>query len=139
MAKVTITGLSELRTKLLRTIPDEAKREIQASLAKSGNEVVALAQALAPVDEGALRASIKMTTAGELTPLYGGGGQQKVGELAVRVTAGNSTVRHAAHVEFGTEKMAARPYFFPAWRTLRRRIRSRTSRAIRQAIQKAFS
>lgn len=142
MFQVRVTGLEELRRKFARLTP-AVEAEIQASLEKSGEEMVSLARALAPVDDGDLRDSIVMTTPGNLTPIYGGGGQQKVGPLGVRITAGDYLVRYAAIVEFGRKAtataaaMAARPFFWPAYRLLRRRIRSRTARAITSAIKKA--
>ena len=137
MAANKFKGLDALQRKL-RDLPTEIKAELQASLEKSGSEMVSLARGLAPVDEGDLRDSIVMTSAGGLTPIYGGGGQTKVGDLAVRVTAGDFFTRYGAHVEYGTKTMAARPFFWPAWRVLRRRIRGRTNRAITAALRKVF-
>jgi hypothetical protein len=38
-------------------------------------------------------------------------------------------------MEFGTQEMPANPFFFPSWRTMKRRTRSRIARATRQAIR----
>ncbi len=133
---VTVSGLDALRRKL-QAMQAQVKAEVQASLEQSGAEMVATARALAPVDEGELRDSIVMSKPGELTPLYGGGGQRKVGDLAVRVTAGDARTRYAFHIEAGTSKMAARPYFWPAYRVLKKKIKGRTSRAIGKAVRKA--
>jgi HK97 gp10 family phage protein len=138
MAKATIEGLDKLRKQLLERIPAAAKQAMQESLETSGREMVSTAKALAPVREGELRASITMTTAGEKTPLYSSGGRQAVGDLSVKVTAGDYLVRYAALVEYGTKKMAARPFFWPAYRSIKKRLRSRTSRAINSALKKAL-
>lgn len=137
MAKVTVTGFDQLRAQLLSKIPASVKTEVQASLEKSGAEMVAMAKALAPVDEGELRASITMTKAGENTPIYSSGGRRAVGDLAVRVTAGDWYVRYAFLVEHGTLKMAARPFFWPSYRILRSRFRGRNTRALNAAFKKA--
>lgn len=137
MAKVTVTGLDQLRAQLLTKIPQQVKTEVQAAIDKSADEMVSMARALAPTDTGELRASIKATSAGQSTPLYSSGGRQKVGALSARVTAGDYIVRYAALVEFGTEKMAARPFFWPAYRSLRKRFRSRITRAMNKALKKA--
>lgn len=137
MAKVSITGLKELRQQLLRKLPDAVKAEVQTALDKSGEEMVQMARALAPVDDGDLRDSIKSTSAGNLTPLYGGGGQTKVDELQVRVTAGSGKVRYSALVEHGTKKMPAQPFFWPSYRSLRKRFRGRITRALNKALKAA--
>lgn len=142
MASFKVSGLAELRRQLVQQLPAEIKKEVQTSLEKSGEEMAAMARALAPVDDGDLQASIKVTTAGEMTPLYSSGGQQKVADLSVRVSAGNSSVRYAAIVEFGrkaTDKagaMAARPFFWPSYRALKKRFKGRTTRAINKALKK---
>lgn len=140
MATVKVEGLDALKRKLA-AMSKEIKAEVQVALEKSGAEMVATAKALAPVDEGELRASITMTTAGGSTPIFGGGGRTKVGDLAVTVTAGDYFVRYAAIVEFGRDSdppMAARPFFWPAYRSLKKRIKSRNSRAVSKAVKKAI-
>ncbi|MBB3410664.1 HK97 gp10 family phage protein [Rhizobium sp. BK316] len=134
MAKVTISGMKELRQQLLKTIPDIVKAEIQSSLEKSGEEMVRTAKALAPVEDGSLRDSISVTTAGN--SIAGG---KEVGELSVRVVAEEP---YAAFVEFGRHEkdgqgaMSARPFFWPAYRSIKKRIQSRTARSINAALKK---
>lgn len=120
MAKVTITGQKELSSQLRNLLPRIAPA-IQASLEKSAEEMASTARALAPVDDGDLRASIKVTP----------------GDLKVRVSAGGNRAWYAPLVEYGTKKMAARPFWWPAWRFMRRRIRSRTVRDINKAMKDA--
>ncbi len=55
-----------------------------------------------PVDTGALQASIKKSVTRN--------GDKTTGEIS----AGNGQVPYAAMIEFGTSKMAARPYMRPA-------------------------
>lgn len=134
----TIQGLDKLRAKL-RAMPAEVKREVEAVLISSAEEVASTARALVPVDDGDLKASIVVTPPGGRTPLYSSGGSQAVGELKAVVTAGNGKVRYAAPVEFGHENAAPRPFFWPAYRSKKKRIRSRIARAIGKAARKIWS
>ena len=122
MAKVTISGQKELREQLLRKIPAAAKAAIQASLEKSAEEMASTARALAPVDDGDLRSSIRTET----------------GDLTVRVRAGGGRAWYAPLVEYGTRRMAARPFWWPAWRMMRRRIRNRIARDLNKALKDAL-
>lgn len=134
----TIHGLDKLRAKL-RAMPTEVKAEVEAVIIASAEEVASTAKALSPVDDGDLRDSIRVTGPGESTPLYSSGGRQKVGELKAVVTAGNSSVRYAAPVEFGHGNAAPRPFFWPAYRSKKKKIRRAIGRAIGKAARKIWS
>jgi HK97 gp10 family phage protein len=134
-------------TKRLAAIPKAVKADVQPSLQKSGQELVAAMQHLAPVSPdgahgnppGALRDSIVMTPAGETTPPYSQpGGSHVVPENAVVITAGNTEVRYAHFPEYGTTKMAAEPYFWPSYRLFKKRIANRTKRAISKAVREGW-
>ncbi len=134
-----IEGLEKLRAKL-RAMPAEVKAEVEAVLVSSAQEVASTARALAPVDDGELRDSIVVTPPGGSTPLHSsGGGRKAVGELKAVVTAGNGAVRYADNVEFGHGNAAPRPFFWPSYRSKRKRIRSRIARAIGKAARKIWS
>jgi HK97 gp10 family phage protein len=60
-----------------------------------------------------------------------------VPENAVVVTVGNKDVRYAHLVEYGTSQAPAQPYFWPAFRLLRKRIQNRVKRAIAKAVREA--
>lgn len=120
MADVKIHGQKELSSQLRNLLPRIAPA-IQASLEKSAAEMADTARALAPVDDGDLRASIRTES----------------GDLTVRVRAGGNRAWYAPLVEYGTKKMAARPFWWPAWRFMRRLIRSRTVRDINKAMKDA--
>lgn len=115
-----IEGLDKLKAKLAR-IPVETKREIKAALEKSADELVAMQGRLVPVDTGDLSDSI----------------QSKPGrhDLAVEVSAGGGDAFYGHFVEFGTVNTPAQPFFFPAYRALRRRIRGRITRATKKAAK----
>lgn len=124
----------------LDAIPGAVKDAVKPSLEKSGTELVAKMQRAVPVDTGALRDSLTMTPGGQATPAYSQpGGAQIVPENAVVVTAGNTAVRYAHLVEYGTTKAAAKPYFWPSFRALKDKIKRRTKTAIRDAVRKEWA
>jgi HK97 gp10 family phage protein len=57
-------------------------------------------------------------------------------ELAAEVHAGGGVVNYARALEFGTAKMAARPFFQPAAEKNRRRIADRLAKAVRDGLAK---
>jgi len=133
-----VEGLKRLDRKLTRAIPDRVRRRARAAMEKGAGEIVALARSFCPVDSGALRASIGWTWGdppeGSLTLAVARSGAEKGGER-ITVYAGDSTAFYARWVEFGTRAAAPSPFFFPAYRTLRRRVKSRISREITKAIK----
>lgn len=92
--------------------------------------------AMASRRTGALIDSIVVTPGGQTTPPYSQpGGKSVVPEGAARITAGNSKVRYAHLVEYGTVRSAAQPYFWAAVRANNKRVRARIKRAITKAIK----
>lgn len=118
MAKVE--GLEHLKKRLAR-LPQGIRARVRAALDKSADELVGIQQRLVPVDQGDLRDSL----------------QKREGrhDLSVDVVAGNKKAFYAPFVEFGTAKAPAEPFFFPPYRAMRKRIKSRTSRAVRAAVK----
>lgn len=116
--KVRVRGIEQLQRKLGALGPavtEAARRE----LLSSGLRVVAGAKRRAPVDTGRLRNSItfEVTADGDV----------------VRV---GTNLEYAAFQEFGTRKMPARPFLFPAFEEERPRLRERMQRAIEAAAAK---
>lgn len=120
----------------LEAIPKEVREAVKPALEKSGEELVDRMKALAPVETGALRDSLHVTRPGEATPPYSQpGGSRVARENEVLVTAGNSEVRYPHLVEYGTTAAPAQPFFWPAFRLTRERIKRRLSRAISKAVR----
>jgi HK97 gp10 family phage protein len=119
----------------IRALPEEIKEELRKVLGESAEEIAAMARRLVPVEEGDLRASIGWTFGrppkGSLTLA-----QADVSDISVSVYAGNNRAFYARWVEFGTVKMRARPFFFPSYRALKRRVRGRVTRATTKAARK---
>jgi HK97 gp10 family phage protein len=128
--------------KRLDAIPKAVRDAVQPALAASGQELVNGMKTLAEPsrDTGALIDSIAFTTAGNTTPPYSEpGGSRVVPENAVLVTAGNAKARYVHFVEYGTSKMAAEPFFWPAYRLLKKRLSSRIKRAASKSVRENWA
>lgn len=138
----------------LRRLKPAVRQEIEVATERNAREVAAMAKRLAPFGKyaggGALKASTKAI------------GVKDGAAIKWRVVSGDETAFYARMVEFGTapgkrgdqavnasgrkRKVArthpgtkAQPYFFPAYRALRKRLKSRLSRAFTRAKRKALA
>jgi HK97 gp10 family phage protein len=120
----------------LEAIPQQVRTAVVPALVLSATEIADGMKALAPRDTGALVESITVTPPGGTTPAYSqpGGSRQVLGNQ-VAITAGNSAVRYAHLVEYGTESAHAQPFFWPAYRLYRARATRRIKRAISKAVK----
>lgn len=132
---VTIEGRAALKRKL-QAMPRAVREEIAKALEQSGAELSGLAKRLAPRKTGRLADSIRY---------------EIEDDLRVTVSAGDKEAFYAAMVEHGTKPhenkgrfkgsrnpgTRARPFFFPAYRALKKRIKTRLSRSITKGIKKA--
>ena len=117
------------------------RETILPALMKSGEELAHAQRILAESsrDTGALIESIAVTMPGETTPSYSQpGGSRVAGDTEVIVSAGNADVRYAHLVEYGTAKAEAQPYFWPAFRLLKKRLQNRIKRATKKAVKEAW-
>lgn len=133
-------GLDRLK-KRLDAIPKAVREAVVPALLKSADELAGAMKQLAEPsrDTGALIDSITVTPPGGTTPAYSQpGGAHVVPENAVAITAGNSAVRYAHLVEYGTAKAHAQPFFWPAYRLFRKREATRIKRAIGKAVRDSF-
>lgn len=148
-AGVKTAGRSALLRKLA-ALPEAARKEIGAAIRQGADEIVAAQKRQAPKKSGRLAASIVATT-GANVPKYAslgkvGGGDS---ELTVVISAGNTDVRYAHLVEFGTAPHTvggiyegaehpgakAKPFFYPVYRAYRKRVKSRMTRATRKSAR----
>jgi len=150
---MTVQGLSRLQRKL-KALPKAAEVEISKAMEQSAEEIVKLAKSLAPVDDGDLQMSISWTW-GEapkgsmvLGKVKAKGGS--AGKLQITVFAGGGDAFYARFVEFGTSPhlnaglfagsqhpgTAAQPFFYPAYRALRKRAKGRVTRSITRSAKK---
>ncbi|MDR7147054.1 HK97-gp10 family putative phage morphogenesis protein [Rhizobium sp. BE258] len=122
----------------MRAIPVAVKEAARAAMAKGADEIVAAAKAYAPVDDGALQDSIGWTW-GDAPEGSFAIATQGTGDLRITIYAGNKDAFYARWVEFGTTENTAQPFFFPAYRLLKKRTANRVKRAINKAIRKAWA
>lgn len=155
-----VKGVADLNKKVA-AIPKRVEAKARIAMEKGADELVAMMKRLVPVDDGDLRDSIGWTwgSAPKGSVVLAETEADSRG-LKITVYAGNEKAYYARWVEFGTAPhnvakgggtvagkkdfasgggtghpgSRARPFFFPAWRALRKRIRAR----IRRETAKAF-
>jgi HK97 gp10 family phage protein len=123
----SIKGLRELERKL-KAIPKATRNEVRSVLVKSAAEMVDLAQAIVPVDQGELKGTIRQ--------------HPGKNELAVVVRAGGeaTTVNGydmALAIEHGTSEVPEQPFFWNSYRAIKKKAKARATRAIRKAARAA--
>ena len=126
----------------LEGIPAAIRADLKPVVVKSADELAGVQRRLAETsrDTGALIDSIEVTPPGATTPAYSQpGGSRTAHELEAIVTVGNSEVRYPHLVEYGTGNAPAQPYFWPAVRSLQKRIKNRLNRAAGKAIRTYWS
>lgn len=148
-------GVSRFRQRL-KAIPQAVKDAVQPALLRQANTIAGTMRQLAPDDPATgspdLKTSIAVTAAGQHTPAHSQpGGALVVPENAVAITAGNSEVRYAHLVEFGTRARmtaskrqasahpgtTAQPFFWPSYRLHRKKALAAIKRSIGKAIKEA--
>lgn len=129
---MTVEGLDRLKRRLAR-MPAHVKRATKAAIDQGAAEVVSMQKRLAPVDDGDLQGSIQAIPGRhELSTMIVAGGAATTRP----VREGQSvTYDYALAQEFGTDRMPANPFFYPSYRALRRRVKSRITRAMKKAIR----
>lgn len=144
----------------MQAIGPESRSAIRQALAEGADQIVNTAKSLAPVsangshgwEPGMLRESI-VSTFGGPAPKYSTFRNGITGDpdLQVTISAGNTDVRYAHLVEFGTKPRknggkfkgtdhpgtAAQPFFYPAYRLGKKAVLSRINRAVRKAARTA--
>ncbi|APY14314.1 HK97 gp10 family phage protein [Brucella sp. 10RB9214] len=146
---VKTKGLDRLQIKL-KKFPEVAEKLVRAAMEQAADEIVAMMKRLVPVDNGDLRDSIGWTWG--TAPKYSqriGSVKSNDGKLTITIYAGNSKVRYAHLVEWGSAPHVnggmypgtfnpgakAQPFFYVSWRAKRRSARARVSRAITKAAK----
>ena len=137
-----VQGLDRLQRRFA-AIPEKVRAAAADAMEKGAEEIVQLMRQWVPKDSGAGAASINWTWGeapkGAMTlGTYKGNAR---GSLQITIYAGGQTPLGDAFYlrfqEFGTVKMRANPFFYPAFRARRIRAKSRITRAINKAIKEA--
>lgn len=132
-----VKGIPQVRDDLIRRVHNvrlAAKNEAKAQ----ANGVANAMRFLAPQDDGELIRSIRVEDTETVKTRKGDrdwvGAVVKAGDATTVVTnASGGQFQNARLQEFGTKARNANPFFFPAWKANRRRVRSAITRAIRKA------
>lgn len=130
--------------KAFDAVPAAIRDAVRPALVKSGDELADMMRHLAPKDTGALAESITVTLPGGTTPAYSQpGGAKVVPPNAVMVTVGDHVVRYPHLVEYGHtgpngSVVEPKPFFWPSFRLLKRRIENRVARIIRKVAPEAW-
>lgn len=139
MAK--IRNRQAVRAKLL-ALPEAIKESIRAPLEDGANSIVSLQKSLVPVNTGALKDSIGWAY-GDVQSGLGGSkaapDANGINDLKISIYAADKQTFYGRFIEFGTVKMRARPFFYPAYRALRKTISPKVARAVNAAIKKVAS
>lgn len=123
-----VNGVPAFRASLKKK-GQAAVQAAEAAARKGGEQVAADMRNLVPVDERHLLNSIRVEDQAERVGVV-----VKAGDAMTKVTNSRGVVFDNARIqEFGTKTRAANPYFFPAWRINRTRVRAAISRAVRKA------
>lgn len=131
----TNRSVQRLRARLAK-IPIEVRA---AAATEALLQAQALGQAIqraAPIDEGALKESVRVESGRHGDRFYVKAGGQKTTR---RVRKGQSaTYDYANAVEFGTKKKPPRPFFYPTYRASKASIKSGMTATIRKAVKRSF-
>lgn len=155
-----VKGMSTVNATLGRLTEGKSVERLTRAMNKGGEEIADTARSLVPIDDGVLRASIGH----EIVPVSRV--SKKTGDLnlaaAVHVYAGDDRAFYAKWVEFGTPPHStskgltlkkesgraagkghpgarARPFFFPAYRIVKKRVRNRIKRELRKLVKEIMN
>jgi HK97 gp10 family phage protein len=142
--------------KKLAAIQGAPRKAMREALRKNAEELSDMQRRMAPVASGDLKRSIGYTfgdyRAANANVRGVGGGGAGDPDLTVTVHAGDEKAFYAAFIEFGTKGpykvggkfagamhpgITAQPFFYPSYRALKRRMKSRLTRSGRKAIREA--
>ena len=126
----------------MEAIPRAIRKDINPEVQKGAEEIASLQRALAASsrDTGALMDSITVTDAGQTIPPYAHPSKlPPIPDGAAMITVGNSDVRYAHLVEYGTSKTDAQPFFWDGYRLGRQRAVNRINRVVRKKIREAWN
>ncbi|MEZ0169927.1 HK97-gp10 family putative phage morphogenesis protein [Microvirga sp. TS319] len=138
----------------LAALPQRARAAIKPAVEQGAAEIIAMQKSLVPKETGALERSIQAVR-GDVNRRVGlsTGDVKGDPDLTVAIVAGDETAYYARWVEFGTAPhinggkfkgsqnpgMRAQPFFYGPVRALRRRVKSRITRATRKAAREVAS
>lgn len=134
-----VKGLTEFNRRW-SAIPVNVRKAARETLEQNAEELVSEMKRVAPKGVSLdLVNSIGWTwgDAPEGAMVIGTVGGKEYSTLRVTIYAGGADAFYAVFQEFGTKDMPANPFFYPVWRTRKRRVKSRLTRNINKAIKES--
>ena len=134
-----VKGLTEFNRRW-SAIPVNVRKAARETLEQNAEELVSEMKRVAPKGVSLdLVNSIGWTwgDAPEGSMVIGTVGGKDYSTLRITIYAGGGDAFYAIFQEFGTKDMPANPFFYPVWRTRKRRVKSRLTRNINKAIKEA--
>lgn len=119
-----------------RALPKAVRKHVEEALEQNAEELSAAIKRRVPRDTGDLAESVRWEK-GAARGKYRERGSDP--DLTVRVIEGDRENFQAPWIEHGTKDIPAQPHFFPTYRSMRRRLKSRLSRAVTKAVKEIGS
>lgn len=153
---------SEIIRKKIEALPETMREPIRRAVANAGDILVERARMLVPVDEGVLRDSIRwewvkgeggrframivVGPSGEFLKAHGripdlprwiefGTAPSTKGERGVRFAKGGKLKRLKHAAARTSPGQPARPFLFPAWRQVKKRVKTMISDAVNRTLK----
>lgn len=128
-----MANLSVLRFKKLT---EELQKEVHAAAVQElliqATDLAGTIESVAPMHEGILKTTVKVVPGKKDTIVRIVAG----GERTVRPSISSKPYDYARADEFGTQKMPAKPFFFPTYRLRKKKIVAAMKRKITAQIKK---
>lgn len=141
-----VDGVKALEKRLTKTIPEAIRKAASDAMEKGAQEVVDMMKRRVPRDTGELANTIGWSwgDAPKGSMIIGEVQNRKYNTMRILIFAGSEKTRVGSRnqfqlarlLEFGTQEMGPKPFFFGSWRANKKRVRSRVTRAIREAIKR---
>lgn len=116
-----------------RALPAAIRKHVSDALEENAEELAEAIRRRVPADGGDLTASVTWKKGKAATGPTGTAGADP--DLTVRVIEGDEDTFYAGFVEHGTVNHPAQPHFFPTYRQMKRKLKSRLTRAVRLVIK----
>jgi HK97 gp10 family phage protein len=124
----SVERFRKLTQDLMKEVLDEAVKELN----DQGDALVQAMISVAPEDEGNLQHSVRKIPGKKITQIRIMAG----GVLTTRPSVSSKPFDYARADEFGTQKMAPKPFFFPTYRLKKKKMISAMKRKITASIKK---
>lgn len=116
----------------LKQAPFRARRELAEKIKAQAERLADAIRNAVPVKTGALRKSIQVRRTRNELKFYVTAGGDETGK-EVRAGSGVAT-DYALHLEYGTTKMRAQPFFYPTARAMEGEIHAALEQAVAETI-----